>query len=1045
MNQTNFHIINAAAGSGKTYNLVLRYLTLILGSETPKPYRNLLALTFTNKAVNELKERILATLFALSKGTIQDENIKNILCDGLAIEEKELSRRANQILRQILFEYGSFDVITLDKLTHRLIRTFAKELKLPYGFEVVLDSKGLLQETVNSIIEEVGKDEVLTKLLNDFSMSKVLQEQSWNIQKDLDEFAEILLNENDRIPLQDLKNKSISDHSTDFKTLKREKLKAENEATKIANETLSIINRHGLEETDFYKGTLFKHFQTVLDRDYLKLYTNQLAHALEGEKPLYSKSLDANKKEIIDAIQPKLKESYLEIKKNVGKLLLNEATLKSWAPRSLLQLMETRLEALQNQKDVRLLGEFNRKISKLVQDVDAPFIYERLGERYQHYFIDEFQDTSKLQWTNLIKLIGNALAGESLTGEQGSLLIVGDPKQAIYRWRGGDVKQFVNLLTNRDKPFQIQAKNSFLTKNYRSGASIVNFNNQFFLTFSKLFKGTDYQKIYGEGSQQVAQNTGGYVCVEAIPGGRRKDENIPAYIEKTIGSVIKAIGSGYEPHDIAVLVRTKTQATSVGQGLTKAGYSIISSESFVVRESMNVQFVLAILKLLVHPNDVVQHKLILDVLWELKPKVDEEYHLFAQRHLHLKSSTFFKELGNQYGFGLLLNNLSKLPVLEVAESILESISLLPSWDIFLNTFIENIFEFSTTESQTISDYLNYWEKQKDKLRIMIPEGTNSISVMTIHQAKGLEFPVVILPFIDTALQSNIREKIWYPFSEGPLSSIEWAWINASKKIQLYGDQGQSLYDEYVLGKKLDAFNVLYVALTRAKDQLYVITQEVTKEGISSYADLLRSFINTQGATLDENTRFEWGEKTQKQTPIIKSDSKTEEKIIIQFHTSSIWKKKLVAFSRPKKEVQLAQKKRLLIHAILAQVTHSEKLPKVIEETFYNSNLTIETRAFIEKKLFEIIKHPVISCYFESDNKVLVEQDVLVPNGPTLRPDRVNLLKDGSAVIIDYKTGEAKEEDGVQIDLYGSIYKTLGYDPVTKFLVYIDTEIRVQKR
>ena len=228
MNQTNFHIINAAAGSGKTYNLVLRYLTLLLGSKTPKPYRILLALTFTNKAVNELKNRILAVLFALSKDTFLDKNIKNTLCDGLAIDEKELSRRAQLMLRQILFEYGSFDVITLDKFTHRLIRTFVKELKLPFGFEVVLDPKSLLEETVSSIIEEVGKDELLTQLLNDFSISRVSQQNSWNIQKDLNEFAGILLNENDRIPLYDLKKKTILDHLEDFKTLSKEKLKAEN-------------------------------------------------------------------------------------------------------------------------------------------------------------------------------------------------------------------------------------------------------------------------------------------------------------------------------------------------------------------------------------------------------------------------------------------------------------------------------------------------------------------------------------------------------------------------------------------------------------------------------------------------------------------------------------------------------------------------------------------------------------------------------------------------------------------------------------------------
>jgi len=1044
LNQTNFHIINAAAGSGKTYNLVLQYLKLLLGSKTTKPYRILLALTFTNKAVNELKNRILATLLALSKDTIKDKNIKNTLCDRLAIDEKELSRRAQHMLRQILFEYGSFDVITLDKFTHRLIRIFVKELKLPFGFEVVLDPKSLLEETVSSIIEEVGKDELLTQLLNDFSISRVSQQNSWNIQKDLNEFAGILLNENDRIPLYDLKKKTILDHLEDFKTLSKEKLKAENKATEIATEALSLINQHGLEKSDFYKGTLYNHFQAVVQRHYSKLYSNQLALALVGEKSLYKQSLDTKKKEIIDTIQVKLNEDYCEIKKYVGKSLLSEATIKSWVPRSLLQRLEARLEVLQNRKEVRLLGEFNQKISKLVQDADAPFIYERLGERYQHYFLDEFQDTSKLQWTNLIPLISNALAGESLNGEQGSLLLVGDPKQAIYRWRGGDIKQFVNLFTHKDSPFQIKASNDFLVKNYRSGASIVNFNNQFFLTFSKLFEETDYHKIYGEGSQQEAQKAGGYVSVEAIPSGKKVDENIPVYVEKTNATVIKAIDSGYALQDIVVLVRTKKQASAIGAGLTEVGYPIISSESLVVGQSTYVQFILAILKLIARPNDSEQHKLIIDVLCLLKPDLEEENHLFILNHIHLKSKDFFKKLESQFRFKLSLNNLSKLSVLEAAESILESISLLPYGDPFLNTFIEDIFEFSTTESQTISGYLKFWEKQENTLRIKTPEGTNSISVMTIHQAKGLEFPVVILPFMDTVLNSsNIKNKIWYPFKEEPLSSIKWAWINASKNIQLYGVQGQSLYDQYVLEQKLDAFNVLYVALTRAKDQLYIITQEVAKEGASTYAELLKSFINNQGGTLDENTSFEWGEKTLKETAETEKETSKEEKIKIQFKTSSLWKKKLVVFNRPTKESILAQKKGLLLHHVLAKVTHSEKLSKVIEETISELNSSGETISFIEKKTFEIVHHPILSPYFKSDDVVLVEKDILVPDGRTLRPDRVNLLADGSAVILDYKTGEPKEEDTLQIDSYGSIYETLGYNPIKKFLVYIGSEIRVK--
>ena len=199
------------------------------------------------------------------------------------------------------------------------------------------------------------------------------------------------------------------------------------------------------------------HFQKASEGKFSKLYDNQLELRLLGEKPLYSKGLDHSKKDLIDEIQPQLLNLFIKLKSNVGIFLLIKRTLNSLTPLSLLKKIEERLESIQNEKEVRLLGAFNSKISALVQDTDAPFIYERLGERYLHYFLDEFQDTSKLQWSNLIPLISNALESESLSGEQGSLLIVGDPKQAIYRFRGGDIQQFVTLLNKTVNPFQVKA------------------------------------------------------------------------------------------------------------------------------------------------------------------------------------------------------------------------------------------------------------------------------------------------------------------------------------------------------------------------------------------------------------------------------------------------------------------------------------------------------------------------------------------------------------------------------------------------------------
>ena len=1044
LNKTNFHIINAAAGSGKTYTLVLRYLIQLLESKNTKSYRNILALTFTNKAVNEMKERILMTLLYLSNNSLKGEKIEKTLCSALNIDSKELGLRAANKLRLILFEYGSFDIITLDKFTHRIIRSFSKELNLPYGFEVIIDPTALLEETVNSIIDEVGKEKSLTSLLTDFSIDKVTQDQSWNIQKDLYDFSSILLNENDRFPLADLKKKTIKEHRGDRLILIKEQRKAERKIRITADKILMVIQEKRLEGNDFIRGTLPKHFQWAKEGTYSKLYTNRLESELHGQIPLYKKGLDTFKKELIDEIKPQLLKAFIKIKKNVGIYLLIKRTLKSLTPISLLQLMGERLESLQNQKEVRLLGEFNSKISKLVQDTTTPFIYERLGERYKHYFLDEFQDTSQLQWSNLVPLISDSLESESLTGEKGSLLIVGDPKQAIYRWRGGDIQQFANLLNKKSKPFQIETKIENLEVNYRSGEAIVSFNNSFFSSLSELFKADEFQRIYGLGSNQKSQIEGGYVNIQVIPKGGLKEENNILYVSKTLDSVKRAIDANYDPYEIAILVRKREQASSIGDGLIKAGYSILSSESLVVGKSKKVQVVLSILRLFIQPNDPVQHKLILDAFWELSQGSNKEYHTFILNYANLSSDSFFKDLGAKFGFNFTLNNRRYSSVLEVSEYIMEEfVHLLSPSDPFLSAFLEDIFEFSSMQSQMISSYLKHWERQEDKLRITTSASTNAINVMTIHQSKGLEFPVVILPFLDTTINPNLQDKIWYPFQEGPLSTIQWGWVNASKEMQLYGDIGDSLYNQHILAQQFDAVNVLYVAMTRAKEQLYIISKEVITAGTSSYSYLLDNFVQLQGKKLDSLTSFEWGAfKEKKQNKKHLKELEVEvERLQIQQSISTQWRKRLVVSSSLNTQTRLAQIKGLLIHEILSKVVYADMLQKVLEETF-NNKLVQKNQDYICNKVRQVIEHPMLSKYFERDQSVFCEQDVLVPNGDTLRPDRVNILNDGSAVIIDYKTGEPKEADGLQVDKYVQIYLELGYLHVEKLLVYINDEIFV---
>ncbi|MBP6557401.1 MAG: UvrD-helicase domain-containing protein, partial [Flavobacterium sp.] len=520
MQKTAFSIYDASAGSGKTYTLVKEYLKIILLSKKPDAYRNILAITFTNKAVHEMKSRVVESLSEFAKENPSDKALQ-LMQDiqtetGLSLAT--ITEKAKSIIKNLIHNYASFDISTIDKFTHKVIRAFAHDLNLPITFEVSLDTENLLTEAVDAIIAEAGNDEILTNLLVDFTMEKTDDDKSWDISREIMETGKLILNENNREEITHFQNKTITEFIEIKNKLTELCAELEAETIELASEALLLIKNNGIDIKSFSRETFPNHLKSIVDKNFNP--KNKTYHQFED----IAVNKSAVDRSIIESIIPNLLEILASIYKKFEKKNFYEAFLKNITPLSLLNTVSNELGKIQKEQNILSIAEFNKLINEQIQNQPAPFIYERLGEKYRNFFIDEFQDTSEMQWQNLIPLIDNALSSEDLNGEQGSLMIVGDPKQSIYRWRGGKAEQFIELVKGKNPFVNPDWKPFSLGTNYRSYSEIIDFNNQLFGFLSNEFAHEDYKDLYQNHShQKFNTKTGGYVNISFVPKVEKAD------------------------------------------------------------------------------------------------------------------------------------------------------------------------------------------------------------------------------------------------------------------------------------------------------------------------------------------------------------------------------------------------------------------------------------------------------------------------------------------------------------------------------------------
>ncbi len=1047
-NVSTFQVYSASAGSGKTFSLVKEYLKIVVLNPYPDYFQHILAITFTNKAANEMKGRIVKNLRQFSQEDVinHPSDMFQKIVEETQLKPEVIQKRARLILEQILTKYGSFSISTIDSFTHKIIRNFAFELGLPINFDVELKSKNLLDLAVDKLIAQIGVNDEISDFLIEYALQNIEEDKSWDFTNTLRENASVLLQESDRLHFLSTSNFNIHQFKELSKKLIKHRNQLEKEFKKLGETALNFLKDKDIDQ-NFYRSYLPKYYEKFINFKELheKISFDTELDSKMANREFYSKATDAAKKELIDMFADEISAHYENSKAfyfaNYPSYLLAELVSGKIAAHAVLNHLNSELQALKKDKNLLLSAEFNQLISDEIKNQPAPFIYEKLGTKYHHYFIDEMQDTSALQWENLVPLIENALSQEG-----GSLLLVGDAKQSIYRWRGGKTEQFIALATQgKDKennPFYLEKEVKNLDTNYRSFNTVIDFNNAFFTHIAQYFENETHKQLFLDTVNQkvTASKEGGYVQVSFVEKQEEDEDNYQPYLAK-IESIISNLDIKFNKNDVCILVRKNKEGVAVANYLIEKNIQVVSSESLLIANYEKVVFIITLLKYLTKPTDELNKFDCFSYLYKhlkIKASFHDFISLFVKKEM-IQVLNQLKEFGVDFNSYLFFQK----SLYDAVEYIIQAFNLTDKSDAYIQYFLDFVIDLQSKELNSLSALLDEWELQKETLSIIAPENKDAVRIMTIHKAKGLEFPIVIFPF-DLEIKRELKGQTWISLEGNELyNGLSTMKISVSQKLEKLGTQGVNLYKQRQEELMLDNFNLLYVVLTRAIEQLYIVSEKKKSENLRWYSDLFMKFLINN--TTESSDIYEFGNpsRSSKLNVIEESDVQTIQQL--NFISSSNAKINIVTNESKwwGTALQEATNYGNKIHQLLAQIETVNDVENTLITALQNGLFSQTETEMIKGTLYAIVNHPLLNAYFQPNLQIYNEREILTNLAEIIVPDRLVINKK-EAVIIDYKTGKPMQEHEFQINNYGFNVEKLGFDVKFKFLVYINEKIEVKE-
>ena len=1084
-------IYKASAGSGKTHSLTEEYLSL--AALYPDNFKRVLAVTFTNKAAEEMKQRILESL-----NEILDLKEK---ADFYYVFEKinknkspfEIIESVRKVRDSILHNYSYFSLSTIDSFVQKVIKSFTYEIGVESGYRIELDTEKVLSDVTEMLYKQIDTDENLRNWLIHFANYKMDEGKNWDFRTEINKLArEIFKEEFESIDIDADEKEEFANILSSFEALNQIKLSFEKQMADIGKQTIEIfkkqrINYHSLGQKMNWLGGYLTIKITEPSKPEEYVPSNSIMSLLDDVEAWTAKNASAEIKSTVDGLFYKLNpllNKVIELIRHDYKYYLGAINiLSAFHAYGILRKLAALLPEYRSRNNLLLISDTTRILKEIIAGNDAPFIYEKIGNRFRHVLIDEFQDTSGFQWENFKPLIQNSLA------EAQTNLIVGDIKQSIYRWRGGDWSLLLSKVDEEIGSNYIQHKT--LETNWRSKKNIVDFNNAFFKIaaeslqnlfdselsagdkslvdedFDKQFKQV-ISRAYADTFQKLPDKPGkkgGRVKIKFYDQkGVSKDwqkevaDDLPEVIEQLLTQ------KNYHPGDLAILVRKNSEGRELANLLLDyqnsnphaLKYQIISSESLMLVNSPVVQILINAMHYLFKPDDKIRLHALVTVYNQTfkEEKIDKNDFFLKEEKIkeeQLLPADFYKSI----------EKLKRSNIYEIVERLCQIFSLtqLKGQLAYLQSFQDLVADFGQNEAIDLGAFIQWWEDKGKNNSVQLSDQQDALKILSIHKSKGLAFKVVLIPYCDWPIKpSSIQDIIMWTDSQVEPFSMLGKFPVVFRKYLVNSVFYKEYYEE-VLYSFIDALNMLYVAFTRSKEELIVMApiKEKRSKTVGSIADLLIDAVEKpimyDGLT-DLNKHF------YAQTYLFElrndyndidgdkfvKELKDKPSFELQDYPSGDWDSKINIqhsaddfFMKSMEYIQEKVNYGTLMHELFARIKDGSEVAEIIDEFYYSGKIGSDDRKLLVDKVNEMINRPLVADWFSKKWEVITEDAILNESGKLRIPDRV-LIGKNETLVIDYKFGEQYDKSIDQVKEYIELLKSMDYPNVKGYVYYAEKNI-----